>query len=214
MRKTALTFMGLLMALLTASAQEKNEQIISTTSGKVSGIIQEGTMAWLGIPYAKVERFMPPQPVEKWEGVRACDHWGPQTMQQTWGRQLTEEEMSENCCVLNVWTMDTKTRKPVMHGHELKFCFNTLHRAKNDLPQPTAEDLKLADTMSSVWAQFARTGNPQIAELPTWHPYSAENGELMVFNHKCLIRNNPDRELEQIINRHCFKQLDAFRSKK
>ena len=400
MRKTALTFMGLLMALLTASAQEKNEQIISTTSGKVSGIIQEGTMAWLGIPYAKVERFMPPQPVKKWEGVRACDHWGPQTMQQTWGnvgmldvvqalewirdnisnfggdpnnvtvfgesggggkvgtlmsmptakglfhkviimsgtilnvnnhemtqtlgkavlkelgidekdidrikdvpyqelydagqramaasisddipvmigttfnelqrlhynRELTLEDAKKELeptfgdeteayivafaraypdytpqDLLSIdWLFRPKTiitadaiaetrkaptymymftwRSPLnngsIHGHELKFCFNTLHRAKNDLPQPTAEDLKLADTMSSVWAQFARTGNPQIAELPTWHPYSAENGELMVFNHKCLIRNNPDRELEQIINRHCFKQLDAFRSKK
>ena len=119
MRQTALTLLGLLMALMTASAQEKNEQIISTTSGLVSGTMQEGTMAWLGIPYAKVERFMPPLPVEKWEGVRACDQWGPMTMQQTWGKQLSEDEMSENCCVLNVWTTDVKAKKPVMlwlHG--------------------------------------------------------------------------------------------------
>ena len=101
-----------------------------------------------------------------------------------------------------------------IHGHELKFCFNTLHRAKNDLPQPTADDLKLADTMSNVWAQFAKTGNPNIEGLPSWQVYTAENGELMVFNHKCYIRHNPDRELEQIINRHCFKQLDEFRKKK
>ena len=101
-----------------------------------------------------------------------------------------------------------------IHGHELNFCFNTLHRAKNDLPQPSAEDLKLAETMSNAWAQFAKTGNPQISELPAWHPYTAKNGELMIFNHKCLIRHNPDRELEQIIDRHCFKQLDEFRSKK
>ena len=114
MKKTALALLGWLMVLTTASAQGENNQVISTTNGLVSGIMQEGTMAWLGIPYAKVERFMPPLPVEKWEGVRACDHWGPQTMQQTWGKQLSEDEMSENCCVLNVWTMDTKTRKPVM----------------------------------------------------------------------------------------------------
>ena len=100
-----------------------------------------------------------------------------------------------------------------IHGHELKFCFNTLHRAKNDLPNPTAEDLKLADLMSSVWAQFAYNGNPYIKELPSWRAYTAENGELMVFNHRCYIRNNPDRKLEQIINRHCFKQLDAFNKK-
>ena len=489
--------------------------VVSTTSGNISGIIQEGSMAYLGIPYAKVERCIPPQPVEKWEGVRACDHWGPQAMQQTWGRQLSEDEMSEkNCCVLNVWSQSITGRRPVMlwlhgggfdsgtsawnpgmclaqkdvvvvsvnhrlnilgfldlsavspkykesgnvgmldvvqalewvrdniarfggdpsnvtifgesggggkvgtlmcmpkarglfhkaiimsgtilnvntremtqqlgkavlrelgiseqevdrikdipyqqlydagqramaasigtrkpgtpmmwgfgptpdgetllqqpfqpsfpefsaqipvligttfnelqrlqydqpmtkeqareqlqktfgdetdayirafakaypdytpqdlvsidwlfrpktlitadalsilnskflymyffawrspvnkgsvHGHELKFCFNTLHHSPNELPQPTAEDLKLADTMSSAWAQFAHNGNPNIDALPAWQPYNAENGEMMVFNHDCIIRHNPDRELEQIIDRHCFRQLDEFR---
>jgi len=490
--------------------------VVSTVSGNVSGIMQEGSMAYLGIPYAKVERCMPPLPVDKWEGVRACDHWGPQAMQQTWGRQLSENEMSEkNSCVLNVWTTDLKAKKPVMlwlhgggfdsgtsawnpgmklaqkdvvvvsvnhrlnilgfldlsavspkykesgnvgmldvvqalewvrdnisrfggdpsnvtifgesggggkvgtlmcmpkarglfhkaiimsgtilnvnnrdmtqqlgkavlkelgisekdvdkikdipyqqlydagqramaasigtrkpgtpmmwgfgptpdgetllqqpfqptfpefstnipvligttfnelqrlqydqpmtmdqareqlqktfgdetdayvkafakaypdytpqdlvsidwlfrpktlitadamagggnmymymftwrspvnkgsvHGHELKFCFNTLHHSPNELPQPTADDLKLADTMSSVWAQFAHNGNPNIDGLPAWKPYTAQNGEMMVFNYQCGIRNNPDRELEAIIDRHCFKQLDEFRKKK
>ncbi len=489
--------------------------VVSTVSGKVSGIMQEGSMAYLGIPYAKVERCMPPLPVDKWEGVRACDHWGPQVMQQTWGRELSEDEMSEkNSCVLNVWTTDLKAKKPVMlwlhgggfdsgtsawnpgmrlahkdvvvvsinhrlnilgfldlsavsekykysgnvgmldvvqalewirdnitrfggdptnvtvfgesggggkvgtlmcmpkakglfhkaiimsgtilnvnnhemtqqlgkavlkelgisekdvdkikdipyqqlydagqkamaasigtrkpgtpmmwgfgptpdgevllqqpfqpafaklsdgmpvlmgttfnelqrlqydkemtleqakeqlqktfgdeteayvkafakaypqfvpqdlvsidwlfrpktiitadertstlktplymymftwrspvnkgsvHGHELKFCFNTLHHSPNELPQPTAEDLKLADTMSSVWAQFAHNGNPNIEGLPAWKPYTAQNGEMMVLDYKCGIRNNPDRELAAIIDRHCFKQLDEFR---
>lgn len=490
--------------------------VVSTVSGNVSGIMQEGSMAYLGIPYAKVERCMPPLPVDKWEGVRACDHWGPQAMQQTWGRQLSEDEMSEkNSCVLNVWTTDLKAKKPVMlwlhgggfdsgtsawnpgmklaqkdvvvvsvnhrlnilgfldlsavspkykesgnvgmldvvqalewvrdnitrfggdpsnvtifgesggggkvgtlmcmpkarglfhkaiimsgtilnvnnrdmtqqlgkavlkelgisekdvdkikdipyqqlydagqramaasigtrkpgtpmmwgfgptpdgeillqqpfqptfpefstnipvligttfnelqrlqydqpltmdqareqlqktfgdetdayvkafakaypdytpqdlvsidwlfrpktlitadamagggnmymymftwrspvnkgsvHGHELKFCFNTLHHSPNELPQPTADDLKLADTMSSVWAQFAHHGNPNIDGLPAWKPYTAQNGEMMVFNYQCGISNNPDRELEAIIDRHCFKQLDEFRKKK
>ena len=495
--------------------------VVSTVSGNVSGIMQEGSMAYLGIPYAEVERCMPPLPVDKWEGVRACDHWGPQAMQQTWGRQLSEDEMSEkNSCVLNVWTTDLKAKKPVMlwlhgggfdsgtsawnpgmklaqkdvvvvsvnhrlnilgfldlsavspkykesgnvgmldvvhalewvrdnisrfggdpsnvtifgesggggkvgtlmcmpkakglfhkaiimsgtilnvnnrdmtqqlgkavlkelgisekdvdkikdipyqqlydagqramaasigtrkpgtpmmwgfgptpdgetllqqpfqptfaklsnqvplligttfnelqrlqynremtmeqakeqlqntfgdeteayikafakaypdytpqdlvsidwlfrpktlitadamtshlsplashvymymftwrspldkgsvHGNELKFCFNTLHHSPNELPQPTADDLKLADTMSSVWAQFAHNGNPNIDGLPAWKPYTAQNGEMMVFNYQCGIRNNPDRELEAIIDRHCFKQLDEFRKKK
>ena len=75
-------------------------------------------MAFLGIPYAEVERFMPPKPVKAWKEVRMCDHWGPMTMQRT-NREMTEEEMSEQCCVLNVWTTDVKAKKPVMfwlHG--------------------------------------------------------------------------------------------------
>ena len=508
------------------SALILHSNAIATTSGLVSGINHEGTMGFLGIPYAKVERFMPPLPVDKWEGIRHCDHWGPQAMQQTRGRQLSEEEMSEkNSCVLNVWTTSVNcnpkpqnpklkpvmvwlhgggfdsgtsawdpgmqlakkdvvvvsvnhrlnilgfldlsavsekysqsgnvgmldvvqalewvrdniarfggdpdnvtlfgesggggkvgtlmcmpaakglfhkaiimsgtilnvnnhkmtqslgkavlkelgisetevdrlkdvpyqqlydagqramaasigTRKPgtpmmwgfgptpdgktllqqpfqpgfanisdeiplmigttfnelqrlrygqemtqkqareeltktfgdetdayiqaftqtypdytpqdllsidwlfrpktiitadavaetrkaptymymftwrsplnngSIHGHELKFCFNTLHRAVNDLPHPTAEDLKLADTMSSAWAQFAHTGNPNIEALPAWKPYTAKGGDMMIFNHRCLIRNNPDRALEEIINRHCFKQLEAMKARK
>ncbi|MBR5747708.1 MAG: carboxylesterase/lipase family protein [Prevotella sp.] len=118
MKKLSLILITLLMTLTTASAQEENKAVINTTSGLVSGIMQEGTMAWLGIPYAKVERFMPPQPVKKWKGVRKCDKWGPMTMQQQ-NRPMTEEQMSENCCVLNVWTTDLNARKPVMfwlHG--------------------------------------------------------------------------------------------------
>ena len=99
-------------------AQDNSNLVVKTRSGLVKGIIQEESMAFLGIPYAKVERFMPPQPVKKWKGVRVCDHWGPMTMQQT-NRPMTEEQMSEDCCVLNVWTTDTKAKKPVMfwlHG--------------------------------------------------------------------------------------------------
>ena len=488
--------------------------VVRISSGMVKGISQEGTIAFLGIPYAKVERFMPPQPVDAWKGIRACDHWGPQAMQPTYGRELSEAEMSEkNSCVINVWTTDCNASKPVMvwlhgggfdsgtsawnpgmglakkdvvvvsinhrlnilgfldlsaasdkyrysgnvgmldvvaalnwvkknirqfggdpdnvtifgesggggkvgtllcmpkakglfhkaiimsgtilnvntkamseelgvavlkelgidkkhidrikdvpyrqlyeagqramaasigtrkpgtpmmwgfgpspdgeillqqpfqpdfpsisndvpimigttfnelqrlqydrditeqeaketlkktfdsdtdnyitamrkawpgstpqdllsidwlfrpktiitadaiaetrnaptymymftwrspvnkgsvHGHELKFCFNTLHHSKNELPQPTDEDIRLADIMSSVWAQFAHNGNPNIDGLPNWNPYTAKNGEMMVFNHNCGIRNNPDRQLQEIINKHCFKQLDEF----
>jgi para-nitrobenzyl esterase len=515
------------------AAKVNKSMVVRTESGLVQGIGQEGTVGFLGIPYAKVERFMPPKPVDKWSGIRLCDHWGPQAMQNTWGRKLSEAEMSEQCCVLNVWTapsnlpgktspkggarkglpvmlwlhgggfdsgtsvwnpgmqlakkdvvvvsvnhrlnilgfldlsaasekykysgnvgmldvvqalqwvqknisqfggdprnvtifgesggggkvgtllcmpqakglfhkaiimsgtilnvntkqmteelgqavlkelnIDSKhiedinkvpydtlyaagqramaasigTRKPgtpmmwgfgptpdgetllqqpfqpgfasisdnipiligttfnelqrlrydqpmtqdearrelfrtfgfdansylsafseawpdhspqdllsidwlfrpktiitadavtahrsslsptsplymymftwrspvnkgSVHGHELKFCFNTLHHAANELPQPTEADLRLADTMSCVWAQFAHNGNPNISGLPEWHPYTKENGELMVFDHQCAIRNNPDRRLAEIIDKHCFQQLDDFRAK-
>ena len=52
MKKLSLILITLLMTM-TASAQEENKEVVSTTSGLVSGIMQEGTMAWLGIPYAK-----------------------------------------------------------------------------------------------------------------------------------------------------------------
>ena len=514
--------MMLAMLIPLAGMAQQDPMVIRTESGQVKGINQEGAIGFLGIPYAKVERFMPPKPADKWEGVMVCDHWGPQAMQTTGGRKLSEAEMSEQCCVLNVWTtpgakphapntlkpvmvwlhgggfdsgtsawnpgmqlaqkdvvvvsvnhrlnilgfldlstvsgkykysgnvgmldvvqalkwvqknirqfggdpdnvtifgesggggkvgtllcmpvakglfhkaiimsgtilnVNTKqmteelgqavlkeldidadhiediktvpyetlyaagqramaasigTRKPgtpmmwgfgptpdgdvllkqpfqpdfadfsanipimigttfnelqrlhydkpmtqdearrelfrtfgfdtngylsafaeawpdhtpqdllsidwlfrpktiitadavskkhpaplymymftwrspvnkgSVHGHELKFCFNTLHHAANELPQPTEADRRLADTMSSVWAHFAHDGNPNIDGLPEWHPYTRENGELMVFDHQCAIGNNPDRRLAEIIDKHCFQQLDDFRAR-
>ncbi|MCR4603171.1 MAG: carboxylesterase family protein [Prevotella sp.] len=514
MKKSIILLMATLMVAMHAKSQENKGQRVSIQSGIVEGIEQEGTQAFLGIPYAEVERFMPPQPVKPWQGVRRCDHWGPQVMQVTNGRKMSEDEMSEkNSCVLNVWTTDCTARKPVMlwihgggfdsgastwnpgmglakkdvvvvslnhrlnilgfldlstcsekyrysanvgmldivaalqwihdnikqfggdpdnvtifgesggggkvgtllcmpsakglfhkaiimsgtilnvntkamsealgkavlkelnidaahierinevpyeelyaagqramaasigtrkpgtpmmwgfgptpdgetllqqpfqpgfatissdvpimigttfnelqrlhynkalsmeeareallptfgnetddyitamkqawpsatpqdmlsidwlfrpktlitadaiattrkaptymymftwqsplskgsvHGAELMFCFNTLHHSKRDLPQPTSEDLRLADLMSSTWAQFAHNGNPNTQGLPHWQPYTAENGEMMIFDYNSTIRNNPDRQLQQIINRHCFRQLDEF----
>lgn len=506
--------MAVLWITIVCLGQKSDPMVVKTTSGLVKGIDQEGTMAWLGIPYAKVERFMPPLPVEKWQGVRVCGQWGPQAMQQT-NREMSEAEMSEkNSCVLNVWTTDRKGKKPVMvwlhgggfdsgtsawdpgmalakkdvvvvsvnhrlnilgfldlstcgevyrqsgnvgmldvvaalkwvrdniknfggdpknvtifgesggggkvgtllcmpsakglfhkaiimsgtilnvntkamterlgeavlkeldiekteiekikdvpykelyaagqramaasigtrrpgtpmmwgfgptpdgevllqqpfqpgfadisaevpiligstfnelqrlayghpltleeartqlerifgdetdayinafteaypdhtpqdlvsidwlfrpktiitadaiggkrkadtymymftwkapknggsvHGAELKFCFNRLHHQHNDVPHPTEKDFQLATLMSNSWAQFAHTGNPNTEGLPLWQPYTAENGETMIFDYDSRILHNPDRKLEGIIDRHCFKQLDEFR---
>ena len=117
----------------------------------------------------------------------------------------------------NTYMYMFKWKSPIskgsVHGAELKFCFNRLHHSNSDLPSPTEEDFKLADIMSSVWARFAHNGDPNIEELPNWEPYNSQNGEIMIFDYKCEIRNNPDRKLEEIINRHCFKQLDEFMKK-
>ncbi len=120
--------LALCLAATTISlAQGNDPMVVKTRSGLVKGIDQEGTMAFLGIPYATVERFMPPQPVKKWKGVRVCDHWGPMTMQQQ-NRPMTEEQMSENCCVLNVWTTDLpKSSKFKVQSSKLKPVMFWLH---------------------------------------------------------------------------------------
>ena len=517
MKRIALA-LTILFGFFVSSCQETEDAlVVSTNCGKVKGIMQEGSMAFLGIPYARVERFMPPLPVEPWDTVRVCDHFGPQVMQQTWGKELSESEMSEqNSCVLNVWTTDKQGRRPVMlwihgggfdsgssawdpgmclakkdvvvvslnhrlnilgfldlsgvsdkykysgnvgmldivaalqwihdnivgfggdpqnvtifgesggggkvgtlmcmpaakglfhkaiimsgtilnvntremtqslgkavlaeldidekdvdrlrevpyqelydagqramaasigtrrpgtpmmwgfgpspdgevllqqpfqpgfasisddvpllmgttfnelqrlqynreltlqqareelqptfgretdayieafgkawpnyspndllsidwlfrpktlitldalggnrqaptyaylftwrspvshgsvHGNELCFCFNRLHQAPNIVPEPTSEDLRLADTMSTIWSAFAHTGNPNVESLPAWQPYTKENGELMILDYNCELRHNHDRDLEEIIDRHCFRQLDEFQAK-
>jgi para-nitrobenzyl esterase len=112
-----------------------------------------------------------------------------------------------------MFTWRSPLSKGSVHGAELMFCFNTLHHSKRDLPQPTKEDLKLADLMSNVWAKFAHDGNPNIEGLPLWKPYTVKEGDTMIFDYQCSVRNNPDRKLQQIINKHCFNQLDEFRKR-
>lgn len=110
-----------------------------------------------------------------------------------------------------MFTWKSPLNQGSVHGHELKFCFNTLNHSASELPRPTAEDQLLADRMSDSWAAFAHTGNPNVKGLPTWKPYTREHGDMMIFDYKCLIRQNPDCKLANIINACCFKQLDAFR---
>ena len=128
---------------------------------------------------------------------------------------ITADEIAESRKA-NTYTYMFTWRSPVtqasQHGHELKFCFNTLHHSKNELPEASKQDLKLADLMSSAWARFAHTGDPNVKGLPKWKPYTSKNGEMMVFDHKCVVRHHPDRHLQQLINKHCFRQLDEFKA--
>ena len=111
-----------------------------------------------------------------------------------------------------MFTWRSPVSKASVHGNELKFCFDNLRPGDSDLPDPSEDDYDLADLMSEIWAQFATTGDPNVPSLPRhWEPYTPANGELLELNYDVRFLNNPDRELEKIIDRHCFKQLDSFR---
>lgn len=104
--------------------------------------------------------------------------------------------------------------KASVHGNELAFCFNTLHLAKGQLPQPTEQDYKLAEIMSDSWANFAKTGNPNAEGLPEWAPYTVDNGEVLVYDYDCVIKEHDfDRKIQDILNACCFKQLEDFKAK-
>lgn len=101
MNKLKILILLTLLPTIAFAQKQPSELTVRIESGLVQGINQEGTQAFLGIQYAKVERFMPPLPVEPWDTIMQCNHWGPQAMQNVGNRQMTEAEMSENSCVLN-----------------------------------------------------------------------------------------------------------------
>ena len=123
----------------TAGAQQATGEIIAssetavaqTESGKVGGFLQDGIYIYKGIPYAKAERFMPPQPADKWEGVRSSRMFGPtcpQAVRMGWGADehafafhWDDGYPGEDCLRVNIWTpgLNDGKKRPVMvwlHG--------------------------------------------------------------------------------------------------
>ncbi len=75
------------------------------------------------------------------------------------------------------------------HGGELPYAYNNLKFS--DRPwQPG--DYKLAEVMSSYWANFASTGNPNGKGLPEWKPYSSKTNEIMILDEQCYSEKMPD----------------------
>ena len=84
-----------------------DDLIVSTTSGVVRGINQGDVRRWMGIPYAKVQRFSAPQPTEPWDGIRDANTPSPQCPQM-YGNSakramLKSPEFTEDCLALNIY---------------------------------------------------------------------------------------------------------------
>jgi para-nitrobenzyl esterase len=89
--------------------------------------------------------------------------------------------------------------KGSFHGLDIPLAFNNVD-LRPDWTGNTEEAWQLADKMSDAWLNFVKTGNPNVeGVLPTWEPYTAENGATMYFDKECRIVNNHDRELMQFI---------------
>ena len=104
---------------------------VSTVSGQVAGYIDDGVYIYKGIPYAKAERFMPPQDPEPWKEVRSSRAYGPTCPQdkrmgwysdaQAFAMHWDDGFPDEDCLRVNVWTagINDGAKRPVMvwlHG--------------------------------------------------------------------------------------------------
>jgi para-nitrobenzyl esterase len=57
-----------------------------------------------------------------------------------------------------------------------------------------ARPRSLATKMSGALVQFMKTGDPNGSGLPNWSKYTAANGETMILDDACEVKNDPDRE--------------------
>jgi carboxylesterase type B len=94
----------------------KMTALVQTRYGQVRGTITGGINVFKGIPYAAppfgANRFLPPQPVEPWSGVRDALNYGPKFPQPQYPpfvELLLPPEActaGEDCLTLNIWSPD------------------------------------------------------------------------------------------------------------
>jgi len=102
--------------------------VVEVRDGRLRGVQQEGSWAFLGIRYAASPagegRWRPPARPEPWVGVRECDRFGPIAPQSPGLVEMTlggeTGERAEDCLSLNIWTPGLDdAKRPVMlwvHG--------------------------------------------------------------------------------------------------
>ena len=139
-------------ARLTPAVDNRNPDVtdvLTVSQGQLTGVYNQdhSVRVYAGIPYAAPPvgdlRWKAPQPAQNWEGVRACDTFGPMAMQlrdSVMYSSLTDilalhrfrvslkdnyrEAMSEDCLYLNVFAPEEAGEEPLpvlffIHGGSL-----------------------------------------------------------------------------------------------
>jgi len=91
-------------------------------------------------------------------------------------------------------------RPRAFHCSELAFVFNNTDRCAH-MTGGSAEARDLGAKVGDAWINFARKGDPNHSGLPKWPIFSADKVPTMVFDKKCEIKNDHDKEAREIVAR-------------
>ncbi len=78
------------------------------------------------------------------------------------------------------------------HAMDVPFTFDTIDLTNATDGSDTAK--RLAETMSGVWAAFARNGVPDHPSIPHWPPYRVPERSTLILDATCRIENDPRGE--------------------
>jgi para-nitrobenzyl esterase len=110
---------------------DSRQPIVATKSGKIEGSFENGLHVFRGIPYAEPTmgklRWLPPQAVKPWDGIRPAKKYGaicPQNIMPGSGApgapDFANQPQDEDCLSLNIWTPGLdNAKRPVLfwiHG--------------------------------------------------------------------------------------------------
>jgi para-nitrobenzyl esterase len=87
------------------------------------------------------------------------------------------------------------------HTIEIPFVFNNI-RIAGPLISKRPDAYALAEKVSASWAAFARTGNPNIPQLPKWPVYSAATRDTLHFNNEIRVEKDPDQGPRLAMEQH------------
>ena len=85
-----------------------------------------------------------------------------------------------------------------VHCMEIPFVFNNIARCE-EMTGGKKDAYILADKMSQSWINFARSGNPNHADLPNWAAYNVQNTATMHFDNTCVVKPQMDKELFDLV---------------
>ena len=80
-----------------------------------------------------------------------------------------------------------------LHCMEIPFVFNNIARCE-EMTGGGKDAYALAEKVSQSWINFARSGNPNHKDIPTWQKYTPEKGATMIFDNQCVEKYHHDKE--------------------
>lgn len=83
-------------------------------------------------------------------------------------------------------------RYGAFHTGEVAYAYDNLQFINRALRPLNTTDDQLARTMSSYWANFIKTGNPNGSGLPDWPGYTTDRKQIMVLGDQCKAQPLPD----------------------
>lgn len=97
------------------------------------------------------------------------------------------------------WQTPVLERRPrAFHCADLPFSFDNIERCAQ-MTGGGAAAQRLAARMSAAWVAFARTGDPNHADLPFWPAFSPERGPTMILDDVCRVSDDPDRREREVL---------------
>jgi para-nitrobenzyl esterase len=112
-------------------------------------------------------------------------------------RELAKRKADQAAAPAYLYRFDWETpeggghmRSP--HTVEIPFVFNNIGIA-GPLISAMPEAYELAEKVSAAWVAFARTGDPNIPDLPHWPSYSAVTRDTLLINNESHVERDPER---------------------